>query len=128
MINNISVWTGESGQQIPQTGLVMIQQQNNANSGGNSEFFMNSAPSMDNLASIGIRPDNPMGVPNTSTFQPNIKSNATANTRGATTTGSDLDQPSADGSTGNGLEMLGNWNSYPGDDVWSGRGDLGFLP
>ncbi|KAG7809256.1 hypothetical protein KL921_003253 [Ogataea angusta] len=25
MINNISVWTGESGQQIPQTGLVMLQ-------------------------------------------------------------------------------------------------------
>ncbi|KAG7913820.1 hypothetical protein OGATHE_000022 [Ogataea polymorpha] len=32
MINNISVWTGESGQQIPQTGLVMLQGANKQSS------------------------------------------------------------------------------------------------
>ncbi|ODV85450.1 hypothetical protein CANARDRAFT_198460 [[Candida] arabinofermentans NRRL YB-2248] len=67
MINNISVWTGESGQQIPQTGLVMIQNGSNGqgtnNSNGNGGVGMHgSGSSMSNLMGIGGNYGNTNGM------------------------------------------------------------------
>lgn len=49
MINNISVWTGESGQQIPNTGLNMVNGQlNNYNNNNNNHNNNNNSNSNNN--------------------------------------------------------------------------------
>ena len=131
MINNISVWTGESGQQIPQTGLVMIQQQNNGTSGGNSNFFMNGGAGNIN----GNGGDNFMGMNFRMPNQTGNMNNGFSSTRQNTTPlFNDMDptnnseyDPSADSSNANGIDMLNGWGAYPSDDIWNGR-ESGFMP
>ncbi|QPG73179.1 hypothetical protein FOA43_000485 [Brettanomyces nanus] len=148
MINNISVWTGESGQQIPQTGLVMIQQQNNANSNGNPGFLMNSSGNTDGYTGMPFRAPSQTGA-DSSIFGNQvgvgmnfIGGNSGTNGGNGGNGGNGASGQSGvegavsgngneqviDSSSGNGMELLNNWGSYPNDDFWSVRNDLGFIP
>ncbi|VEU21083.1 DEKNAAC102015 [Brettanomyces naardenensis] len=127
MINNISVWTGESGQQIPQTGLVMLQQQNNAVNSGNTGFLMASNGSSDTYASLALRQPSLSG---TSAEISGLNQNGAVNPNGSNRnngSGADYDQL-LESSGSNGLDLLNNWSTYPNDEFWSVRNDMGFIP
>ena len=131
MINNISVWTGESGQQIPQTGLVMIQQQNNGTGSGNSNFFMNgnaagnsNSNGVDNFVGMNFRISNQSGNMSGNFGAPQQNTNSSYNNMDTNNGDYDL---SADSPNANGMDILNGWGAYPNDDLWNGR-ESAFMP
>lgn len=119
MINNISVWTGESGQQIPQTGLVMMQQQQQQQQQGSqpvtsSLFIPNWSDQPDGNDGTVQGPAYPHPAyayphPGYAQIQHPVYPPPEQRPQPAS-----IDVP--------------QWNSYPVDEFWASKTDLGFIP
>ena len=108
MISNISTWTEQSGQQIPQTGLTKINNNDdNTNNANNNNFNNNKTPTTNNNNNFNYNYNDY----NINNFVPIMKTNNGINTLNTTTTNNLFQQATTSNNINYGIGMnMSNMN------------------